>query len=155
MKVYLVQHGVSSPEDEDPQKGLTSQAVVDVEKMARFIGQMDRQYEAVFHSDKKRARQTAQILGKHLKHALGVHETDCLGPMDDVDVWLNRILCSDGNPVLVGHLPFLDKLASRLVAANENMQIVSFQNSGMVCLEDNNDNNNFSVKWAITPDMIT
>jgi phosphohistidine phosphatase len=74
--------------------------------------------------------------------------------MDDVDVWLNRILCSDADPVLVGHLPFLGKLASKLVATDENMQIVSFQNGGMVCLEDNNDNKNFSVKWAITPDMI-
>ena len=91
MKIYLVQHGVSSPEDEDPQNGLTSQAVVDVEKIARFIAQMDQQYEAIFHSDKKRARQTAQILGKHLKHALGVHETDFLGPMDNVDVWQDRI----------------------------------------------------------------
>ncbi|MCP4370477.1 MAG: phosphohistidine phosphatase SixA [Deltaproteobacteria bacterium] len=155
MKVYLVQHGVSSPEGEDPQKGLTNQAEADVEKMARFIGQMDQQYEAVFHSDKKRARQTAQILGKHLKHVLGVHETDFLGPMDDVDVWRNRILCSDGDPVLVGHLPFLNKLASRLVAEDENKQIVSFQNGGMVCLEGNSDNENFSVKWAITPDMIS
>jgi phosphohistidine phosphatase SixA len=39
MKVYLVQHGVSSPEDEDPQKGLTSKAVADIEKIARFIRQ--------------------------------------------------------------------------------------------------------------------
>ena len=53
MKVYLVQHGTSSPEDEDPQKGLTSQAVADVEKIARFIGQMDQQYEAVFIAIKK------------------------------------------------------------------------------------------------------
>ncbi|MCP4464066.1 MAG: phosphohistidine phosphatase SixA [Planctomycetaceae bacterium] len=155
MKVYLVQHGVSSPENEDPEKGLTGQAEIDVEKMARFVGQMGQQYEAVFHSEKKRARQTAQILGKHLKHVLGVHETDFLGPMDDVDIWLNRILCSDGDPVLVGHLPFLNKLASRLVAEDENKQIVSFQNGGMVCLEGNSDNENFSVKWAITPDMIS
>ncbi len=155
MKVYLVQHGLNSPEEEDPEKGLTSQGVSDVEKMARLIGQMNQQYEAVFHSDKKRARQTAQILGKHLKHVLGVHETDFLGPMDDVDVWRNRILCSDGDPVLVGHLPFLNKLASRLVAEDENKQIVSFQNGGMVCLEGNSDNENFSVKWAITPDMIS
>ncbi len=55
MKVYLVQHGANSPEGEDPQQGLTSQAAVDVEKMARFIGQMNQQYEAVFHSDKKGA----------------------------------------------------------------------------------------------------
>ena len=155
MKIFLVQHGLSHAEKDDPQKGLTDQAMQDVDKMARFIGQMDHQYEAIFHSGKKRALQTAQILGKHLKHELGVHETDFLGPTDDVDVWLNRILCTDGDPVLVGHLPFLNKLASRLVAQDENKQILFFQNGGMVCLEDTNDNENFSVRWAITPDMIT
>ncbi len=153
MKVYLVQHGINHPENEDPQKGLTDQAKLDVDKMGAFIGQMNQQYEAVFHSDKKRARQTAQILGKHLKHTLGVHETDCLGPTDDIDVWLNRILCSDGDPVLVGHLPFLDKLASRLITGDENKQIVSFKNASIACLEGDNDS--FSVKWVITPDMIT
>ncbi len=153
MKVYLVQHGINHPENEDPQKGLTDQAMLDVDKMGAFIGQMNQQYEAVFHSDKKRARQTAQILGKHLKHTLGVHETDCLGPTDDIDVWLNRILCSDGDPVLVGHLPFLDKLASRLITGDENKQIVSFKNASIACLEGDDDS--FSVKWVITPDMIT
>jgi len=123
--------------------------------MARFIGQMDQQYEAIFHSDKKRAQQTAQILGKHLKHALGVHETDSLGPMVDIDVWVHRLLCSDADPVLVGHLPFLNKLAARLVTQDENMQILSFQHGGMICLEDNDSDENFSVKWAITPEMLT
>lgn len=155
MKVYLVQHGANNPENEDPEKGLTHQAAQDVEKMAQFIGRMNRQYEAIFHSDKKRARQTAQIFGEHLKHALGVHETDFLGPTDDIEVWLNRILCTDGDPVLVGHLPFLNKLASRLVAQDENKHVLSFQNGGIVCLEDEDGNENFSVKWAVTPDMIT
>ncbi len=155
MKVYLIQHGANKPENEDPEKGLSNQGVLDIEKMAGFVGKMDRQYEAIFHSDKKRTRQTAEILGKYLKHGLGVHETDCLGPMDGVEVWQNRILCSDGDPVLVGHLPFLNKLASKLVAGDENSQIISFQNGGMACLEDNNDNGNFSVTWVVTPDMIT
>ncbi len=155
MKIYLVQHGSNNPANDDPEKGLTIQGEQDVEKMARFIGQMDQQYEAIFHSDKKRAQQTAQILGKHLKHALGVHETDSLGPMDDIDVWLHRLLCSDGDPVLVGHLPFLNKLAARLVTQDENMQIHSFQHGGMICLEDKAGEENFSVKWAITPDMLT
>ncbi|MCP4487205.1 MAG: phosphohistidine phosphatase SixA [Gammaproteobacteria bacterium] len=152
MRVYLVQHGVNHPKNEDPQKGLTDQAMYDVDKLGAFIAQMNHKYEAVFHSDKKRARQTAQILGKHLKHMLGVHETDCLGPTDDIDVWANRIICSDGDPVLVGHLPFLNKLAARLVSGDENMQIVDFKNGSMVCLEEGQDR--FSVKWAVTPDMI-
>ncbi len=155
MKIYLAQHGVNRPENEDPGKGLTDQAAQDIEKMALFIGQMNQQYEAIFHSEKKRAQQTARIFGKHLNHALGVHETDSMGPMDDIEVWLHRLLCSDGDPVLVGHLPFLNKLASRLVTQDENMQILSFQHGGMVCLEDNNNDENFSVKWVITPDMIT
>ncbi len=152
MKVYLVQHGVNRPENEDPQKGLTDQGMQDAEKLGAFIARMDNRYEAVFHSDKKRARQTAEILGKHLEHALGVHETDCMGPNDEIEVWANRVLCSDGDPVLVGHLPFLNKLASRLVAGDENRQIVDFKNGSMVCLEEGQ--NGFSVKWAVTPDMI-
>ena len=126
-----------------------------LKKWRDLSGKWINNMKLFFIATKKEPGKPHRYWGSHLKHALGVHETDCLGPMDDVDVWLNRILCSDGDPVLVGHLPFLDKLASRLVAADENMQIVSFQNSGMVCLEDNNDNKNFSVKWAITPDMIT
>ncbi len=152
MKIFLVQHGLANPKEEDPHRGLSSKGMEDVEKMARFVGQMDHQYEAIFHSGKKRAEQTAQILGKHLKHALGVHESDFLGPNDDIEVWVNRLLCSDGDPVVVGHLPFLDRLASRLVAQDENRQVLSFRNGGVACLEDSDEN--FAVRWALTPDMI-
>lgn len=154
MKIYLVQHGSNHSEDEDPQKGLTEQGAHDVENLARFVGKMNLEFEAIFHSEKKRAAQTASILGKHLKHSLGVHESDFLGPDDDVKVWMNRVLCSDADPILVGHLPFLERLASRLITQNDDQQVLYFQHGGMVCLEDENDSENFSVKWAITPDML-
>lgn len=154
MKLYLVQHGINHSEENDPEKGLTEQGARDVEKLAQFVANMGLQFEAIFHSEKKRAAQTALILGKHLKHDLGVHETDFLGPNDDVGVWVNRALCSDADPILVGHLPFLDRMASSLIAQDEGRQVFSFQRGAMVCLEDENDNENFSIKWAITPDMI-
>lgn len=155
MKIYLVQHGMNQTKEDDPQKGLSEQGVRDVEKMGQFISKMNLQFEAVFHSDKKRGIQTANILGKHLNNALGVHETDFLGPNDDVNVWLDRLLCSDADPILVGHLPFLNRLASKLVAQDEASQVLFFKHGGMVCLEDENGNENFSVRWAVTPEMIT
>ena len=165
MKIYLVQHGVNNPKEDDPkeddpkeddpEKGLSEQGVCDVEKVAQFVSKMNLRFEAIFHSDKKRAIQTAEILGKYLKHSLGVHETDYLGANDDVTIWLDRLLCSDADPILIGHLPFLDRLASRLVAQDENKQVLFFQRGGMVCLEDTNNNENFSVKWAVTPEMIS
>ncbi len=154
MKVYLVQHGINYPVKEDPEKGLTEQGVSDVEKLAQFVSKMNLQFEAIFHSDKKRAAQTASILGKHLNHSLGVHETDFLGPNDDIGVWLNRIICTDGDPVIVGHLPFLDRLASSLITQDKNKQVLFFRHGGMICLEDENSNEDFSVRWAVTPDML-
>ncbi len=155
MKIYLVQHGINHAKEDDPEKGLSEQGVEDVKKLAQFIGNMNLQFEAIFHSDKKRAAQTAAILGKHLNHALGVHETDFLGPNDDVSIWINRALCSDGDPVLVGHLPFLNRLASSLVAQDQNQTVLYFQRGGMVCLEDENGNEDFNVRWAITPELIS
>ncbi len=155
MKIYLVQHGINHVEADDPDKGLTEHGIRDVEALAQFVGKMNLQYEAIFHSDKKRATQTAAILGKYLNHNLGVHETDFLGPNDDIGVWINRALCSDADPVLVGHLPFLNRLASSLITQDENKQVLFFQRGGMVCLEDENNNENFSVRWAITPEMIS
>ena len=37
MRVYLVQHGESRPEEEDPQRRLTDEGVRNVQKVARFL----------------------------------------------------------------------------------------------------------------------
>lgn len=153
MKIYLVQHGINRPEKEDAEKGLSEQGIQDVEKVAKFVSKMNLQFEAIFHSNKKRAAQTASILGQHLKLSLGVHETDFLSPNDDIAVWVDRALCSDADPIIVGHLPFLDRFASRLIAQDEGKQVLFFQRGGMVCLESDNAEN-FSVCWAITPEMM-
>jgi phosphohistidine phosphatase len=54
---------------------------------------------------------------------------------------------------LVGHLPFLDRLASLLVADNEEAQVVNFRMGGLVKLEPKEDRDGFAVAWAIPPDL--
>lgn len=53
---------------------------------------------------------------------------------------------------LVGHLPFLDRLTSLLVAGNEDAQVAHFRMSGLVKLEQKENRDGFAVVWAIPPD---
>jgi phosphohistidine phosphatase len=54
---------------------------------------------------------------------------------------------------LVGHLPFLDRLASLLVAGDEDAQVVHFRMGGLVKLEPKQHRDGFAVDWAIPPDL--
>ena len=55
--------------------------------------------------------------------------------------------------VLVGHLPFLDRLASLLVSGDEDAQVLRFQMGALVKLEAKHEGTSFSVAWALTPDL--
>ncbi|NIN53050.1 MAG: phosphohistidine phosphatase SixA, partial [Nitrososphaeria archaeon] len=59
-----------------------------------------------------------------------------------------------GSLAIVGHLPFLDKLASLLVAGVEDANVVAFQNSGIVKLVPKTSDNRYSIEWILTTDIV-
>ena len=70
------------------------------------------QVGSIVHSGKKRARQTAEIFGAALSPAGGVKQMDGLKPLDDVTA-VARNLRSDRGLMMVGHLPFMERLTPR------------------------------------------
>jgi phosphohistidine phosphatase len=94
-------------------------------------------------------------MSKYLKTEFGCHETDTLCANDDIQVWIMRCLCADGNPMLVGHMPHLNKMLSRLVSGDEEKQVLNFHNAGVVCIEGDEETEDFNVKWVILPEMLT
>jgi phosphohistidine phosphatase len=54
--------------------------------------------------------------------------------------------------MFVGHLPFLDKLASLLICGNENVRAVLFRYSAIVSLDQKEDRR-WAVRWILTPEM--
>jgi phosphohistidine phosphatase SixA len=50
MRVYLVQHGESRPEEEDPQRSLTDEGVRNVQNIARFLRPLGLKLETIWHS---------------------------------------------------------------------------------------------------------
>jgi phosphohistidine phosphatase len=58
-----------------------------------------------------------------------------MNPNDPVESWVERIEGFEQDAMLVGHMPFLGKLASRLVTGKEDSNVVFFHSGAVVCLE--------------------
>ncbi len=54
--------------------------------------------------------------------------------------------------MIVGHLPFLDKLASFLLCGEENPSLILFQYGAIVCLKGKEDKR-WEIASILTPEM--
>lgn len=152
MKLYLVQHARAASEQVDPQRGLTEEGRGEIEKVAAFIKPLNLCVDYLWHSGKKRAEQTAEILAESIKiKILTIH--DGLGPNDDVKVFKNEVVSAGSDIMVVGHLPFLSKLASLLLAGAESANTVAFKNGGIVCLKYSEENQ-WQIDWVVIPELI-
>jgi len=70
--LYLVQHGAAKTESEDPRRSLTSEGRRAVERMADFLSTLHVSLDRIEHSEKLRARQTAEILAARLRPIEGI-----------------------------------------------------------------------------------
>jgi phosphohistidine phosphatase len=153
MELYLAQHAESKSKEEDPGRGLTDHGFTNIRKIARFAKKISLTVDNIYHSDKLRAKQTANELAKNIKTITGVNQRDNLAPMEDISSTREEIQMSNKNLMIVGHLPFLNKLTSVLLCGNENQKVVSFQYGCIVKLVRNNETKAWSIKWMITPDI--
>lgn len=152
MELFLVQHGEAKSKAEDPERPLTDEGVEAARRMAAWASQRRLSVAQIRHSGKRRAEQTAQILGEHLKPPAGVIAVDGLGPNDDVRSMAATLPTEGESLMLVGHLPFLSRLAGQLVAGEPDAEVVRFSNSGIVCLRLQE--GRWSVGWAVPPDLV-
>jgi phosphohistidine phosphatase len=150
MALYLVQHGKSLPKDQDPQKGLSQEGAAETERIAQVAKGYGIRVSTITHSGKTRARQTAEIFEAALKPSGGIHERSGLNPMDDVSVFADSI-DSTKDEMLVGHLPFMERLAAYLITGSFEKPVFKFQNSGIVCLDKDPVTQSWMIKWTLMP----
>jgi len=149
MKLYLVQHGEAKSEQEDPKRPLNEQGHTNVSRSAGIAARLSIAPEEILHSGKTRAQETAEILGRKLSKP--VRQANGLAPNDPVDPWKARIEQEERDLMLVGHLPFMEKLASALLTCSPDAGIVKFRMGGVVCLD--NGDGRWRLQWIIWPEM--
>lgn len=148
-----MQHGKPVSKEEDPDRPLSDQGKKDVEKIASFLQKYGLVIEDIFHSGKTRARQTAEIMSSRLNPRVKPQKMDGLSPLDDVKEMANRIEKNEKDLLVAGHLPNLAKLTSLLIAGDESIPVVGFQQGGVVCLE-RGEERNWAIAWMLLPELI-
>ena len=152
MELYLVQHGKAVAKEVEPDRPLTDRGRAETERVAGFIKPLNLSVDCLWHSGKTRAAQTAAILAEVVKADKGAGQRKGLAPNDDVGKLADELEAGGRDVMIVGHLPFLSKLASLLVTGDESAGIVAFRNSGVVCLQRGIDKR-WQLAWMLTPDL--
>ncbi len=151
MTLYLIQHAEAKSEQEDPSRGLSEKGLSDIKKIAHHaaVG-LYIKVSQIFHSGKKRAQQTAQILAENLHPDSGIAESGGLAPMHEPKIWAERLSSIEEDIMLVGHLPHIGRLAALLICDDENKKAINFKMGGIVCLKRNEDMS-WSLEWTLMP----
>ncbi len=152
MKIYLVQHGKAVSAEIDPEKPLSPQGREEIDELGKFFAKKSFPLFTILHSGKKRAKETAEILGEHLEPELELEEYHHLNPNDPVDEAVIRIEAEEKDLMVVGHLPFLSRLIGRLIASQEDLPIVDFSYGKTVCLSK--ENGHWVIEWVVGIDQV-
>ncbi|KPJ99176.1 MAG: phosphohistidine phosphatase [Desulfobacterales bacterium SG8_35] len=150
MALFLVQHGKSLAKEKDPDQSLSREGLAETQAMAALAAENNVQVMRIMHSGKKRALQTAEIFVKTLEPEAGITKGAGLAPLDDVTVFA-ATLNNEENIMVVGHLPFMERLVSYLVAGAPERQVIKFQNSSIICLETEDASEPWFIRWALFP----
>ena len=153
MRLYLVRHGDAKPKTEDPERGLSETGVREAEKVAAFLASAGIEVNAIWQSGKARARQTAEILAKGMGVPDSVSPHPGLSPMDPVQPIAAEIEKTENDLMVVGHLPFMNRLASLLIANSDTADTVIFRQASTVCLE-RDVAGTWRIGWMVTPDLL-
>ena len=152
MALYLVQHGKSLPKGIDPDQGLSEEGVAETKRIADVAANYGVTVSQIKHSVKTRAHKTAEIFASALNPPRGIAEMDGLKPLDDVITFAAGI-DADENSMLVGHLPFMERMTAYLVTGSTDKPVFKFQNSGIVCLNKDPDSGSWVIVWTLMPNI--
>jgi phosphohistidine phosphatase len=149
MKAFLVRHGEAKAEAENPQRPLSDRGREEVERVARAVAKKGLGVDQILHSDKVRARETAEILAHHLSPNGGMCEIKGLAPQDDPMLAKAELETAQSSLMLVGHLPHLGRLASLLVTGKPDLKTVDFAAASILCLSKQN--GGWKISWILDP----
>lgn len=153
MRVYLVQHAEARPKSEDPDRNLSDRGIADARKMAAFLKPLAISVRAVWHSGKARAEATATHLAEGVEADEGVVQHSGLKPNDSVEPIRDELEKMDKDVMIVGHLPFVNRLVSLLAAGSDSADIAAYQPGGIVCLA-RGESGPWQIQWMAVPDLM-
>jgi phosphohistidine phosphatase len=153
MKLYLLQHGDALPEDINPDRPLSERGQEDVRRLAEFVWNNGILVKHVYHSGKTRARETAEIVAARMAAGVKIDAITGLNPNDPVEPWAKQINNLQEDSLLVGHMPFMGRMAAYLLSGNSGSQFVAFEPGTMLGLE-RDESGRWAIAWMLRPELL-
>ena len=150
MKLYLMRHGEALSPQRDPERGLTDRGKSNVELVAKYLQNQDVSFSRIFHSKKKRARETAEIMGDIIAPNIELTLHDKITPNDDPHLIFSEINTWEEDTLIASHLPFVPDLMTLLTEKDAYMTAITFETATVICLEKEN-SYRWIFKWATAP----
>ncbi|MFQ5970896.1 MAG: phosphohistidine phosphatase SixA [Alphaproteobacteria bacterium] len=151
--MYLMRHGDAVTSDVDPARPLSEAGRQEVRRLAEFLDAAGMRVRRVVHSGKLRAEQTAELVAAAVAPGIPLETDARLGPNDPVEPWAREASVWDQDTLIVGHLPFMGRLAGRLLTGREGPGIATFQSAGIACLE-RGAGGQWSLAWMLGPELL-
>ena len=135
MKLYLMRHGEALHPSIDPEMHLSPRGRAEVVKMAGYLKRPEAAIDAIWHSPKARAVETAQtvaeVMGFDPKR---LHTQVDLVPEAGAEAAKARIEAAQQSGVrgllIISHMPFLPKLTAALAGPSNQ---TDFETAGAAC----------------------
>ena len=157
MKLYLVQHADAKSKDVDEARPLSEKGRQDAEAMASFLGGAGVRVDEIVHSGKLRAEQTAVTLAQHVFDGRTPSVLGGIGPNDSVNFLCNTIMAAGGDLMVVGHMPFLSRIAAKCLSGSEDSALVGFDPGSVLCLNrlaEGDCAHHWALDWFVKPSLL-
>jgi phosphohistidine phosphatase len=162
MQLYLVRHGIAKEigvpgVENDADRPLSADGVASTQMAARGFARLHRHLDRIVSSPLLRALQTAEIFAGVLQMREPVETCNALATDSDTDgiiQWLREQPV--GDLMLVGHMPSLSLLVSRLIYGNHDMATIHFRKSGIcrLSLDGAVLPGTAALEWLIPPSVL-
>lgn len=153
MRLYLVQHGEALDKRQDPDRPLSETGSTDVTLLAARLAAARIRVPRILHSGKTRAMQTAAKLAHTVLDQGEMDTSGLLEPTADPGPVVELIRGLGADSMIVGHEPFLGRLASRLLTAADDTVTFGFRPGSLLCLEGDSDTP-WQVAWMLSPEIL-
>jgi len=156
MLLYLARHGDAMSGRENKNRPLSEQGRISVDRVASFLARSQLGILGVIHSKKLRSQETALILSKGLGVGNIVQESIFpLEPNDSIFPLYEAIQNANENfgrnQIIVGHLPYLEKLTGLLICRDQNQPVVKFDPGTVIALSRTSIEDTWSLDWIVKP----
>lgn len=135
MKLYIIRHGQALDASVDSERPLSPEGRREASNLAAYLRKKLITVSEIWQSEKLRAQQTAAILESEGSMSAVRLTRPGLAPMDNVGPVADEIGLRNEDLCLVGHLPFVSRLASLMLSGDEEQLPVGFGSCCMLPLE--------------------